>query len=1046
MAVNKPPRLIPVGRSLSFIVVIFVGIVACLLLLNNVRSEILSGIRAYVGGEGLYSKGQKDAVHYLIRYAHSQADRDYQKYLAALAVPLGDKKARLELEKENPDLGVAAQGFIEGRNHPEDLDGMNTMFRRFRHVSYMDKAISVWAQGDALIFQLQQLGDELHRLVASGHADAERTGRILEEIDVLNERLTGLEDEFSHTLGAGSRWLERRLLQITYAATVLLVVAGVVLSSIFLRQATAADHALRTQAERWRVTLASIGDGVLVTSDAATVVSLNAVAEALTGWSEKDAVGKPLDEVLRMRSETTGESVENPARRALRDGVVVGLGSHPVLLAKDGTQRPIDDSAAPIKDDLGTIVGAVLVFRDVSERRRADEALRRSEERHRVLVAATTSVLWTTDARGAFVAPQPAWERYTGQTWDEHRGQGWIKALHPDDRARVQEQWAQARSERATYENEGRVWHAASARYRYCVARAVPLLEHDRSVREWIGTLTDIDDRKRAEADAAAHVREQEAIARLGETALSGGDLQALMDEAVSYVARILNADLCAIEEPVMDGTQLRLQAGVGWKPGLVGHATFAAAPDAPASRRLAVAAPVIVDDWRTDAQASGSALLREHGVVSGMNVVIAGGGRQFGVLGAYTTQSRSFTRDDGNFLCAVANVLAAAIQRKRAEEALQEANRQKDDFLAMLAHELRNPLSPIRNAVQVLRLVGPKEPRLEQASEMIDRQVAHMTRLIDDLLDVSRVARGKISLQRELLDFAALVRTAAEDYRATLEASGLTLILNVPHAPIWVQGDPTRLSQAVGNVLHNANKFTNPGDHVTLIVTVDSDGGTVVLSISDTGIGIEPAVLNRVFDTFTQADQSLDRSRGGLGLGLALVKGLIELHGGTVRAESAGLGKGSQFTIQVPLDREPVRPAAAPAPQRPSRRACRVLIIEDNFDVAESMKMLLEVSGHHVAVAHTGPAGIDAAREFHPQVVLCDLGLPGGMDGYGVARAMRDDPTLRAAYLIALTGYGQEDDRRRVREAGFDMHLIKPVDPASLDQVLASRQGEVGA
>jgi len=905
-------RFLPLGKSLSLIVVIFVGIVVFVVGLNNLRSEILSGVRAYVSGEGLYSKGQKDAVNYLVRYAHSHAERDYAKYLAALAIPLGDRQARLELEKPQPNLDVAYRGFRAAHNHPEDIENMAKLFRRFRNVSFMARAIDVWAQGDALIEALQGLGEELHASITSGQADAARTGRVLEQIDVLNERLTGLEDEFSRTLGQGNRWLEHRLLQITYGTTALLVIAGMLGSWMILREVREADRVLRAQAERWRVTLASIGDAVLVTDAAATVVSLNAVAEALTGWSEAEAIGRNLDEVLRITGERPDQVVQNPARRVLQEGRIVGLNNRSVLRGRDGTQRPIDDSAAPIKDQEGRIVGVVLVFRDVSERRRAEE-------------------------------------------------------------------------------------------------------------------------------QAAARAREHEAIARLGETALSGHDLHALMSDAAGYVTGTLATDLCEVLELTADGRKLLLRAGVGWEASALGTTTLPADSGSPAACALASGTPLVLDDLRTESRCSASALLQAHGAVSGMSVVIAGEeGRRYGVLGTYVTRRRAFGRDEVNFLCAVANVLAVAIERKHAEEALHDANRQKDNVLAMLAHELRNPLSPIRNAMHVLRRRGVDAAQLEWAGEMIDRQVAHMSRLLDDLLDVSRVARGKISLHKERLDFGQVVRVTAEDYRATLEAQGLRMTVDVPEQALPVRGDPTRLSQAVGNLLHNAGKFTNPGGQVTVRLEKVAESDGVLLRIRDTGIGIEPAVLARVFDTFSQADHSLDRSRGGLGLGLALVKGLVELHGGAVEAHSGGLGCGSEFVIHLPLDTAPAEPAAAPGARAGGVRPCRVLVIEDNRDVADSMKYLLESDGHSVAVAHTGAAGIEAARRFFPQVVLCDIGLPGGLDGFGVARMMRDDTALSSAYLVALTGYGQAEDRRRVEEAGFDMHLIKPVDPDVLDQVLA--------
>ncbi len=376
---------------------------------------------------------------------------------------------------------------------------------------------------------------------------------------------------------------------------------------------------------------------------------------------------------------------------------------------------------------------------------------------------------------------------------------------------------------------------------------------------------------------------------------------------------------------------------------------------------------------------------------------------------------------------------------QKRNAQALEDANRQKDDFLAMLAHELRNPLAPIRNSVQVLRVLGTPNPRAEKMYAVIDRQVTHLVRLVDDLLDVSRISRGKILLKKQRLDLTPLVRATAEDHRIDLNAAGLALAVQVPDRPLWLVGDATRLAQVIGNLLDNASKFTDPGGRVTIALTVAPDAASVVISVSDTGIGMEAELLEHIFETFTQADRTLARSRGGMGLGLALVRGLAQLHGGEVRAKSAGPGKGSEFQIHLPLEPAQVTPAAVARPRPAPRRSRRVLLIEDNVDCIGSMRMLLELNGHEVAVAQSGHPGVEAARHFHPDVVLCDIGLPGGMDGYAVARTLRQDPAFSGIYLVALTGYGQEEDCRRAREAGFDLHVTKPVDPTYLEELLAN-------
>jgi PAS domain S-box-containing protein len=391
----------------------------------------------------------------------------------------------------------------------------------------------------------------------------------------------------------------------------------------------------------------------------------------------------------------------------------------------------------------------------------------------------------------------------------------------------------------------------------------------------------------------------------------------------------------------------------------------------------------------------------------------------------------------------AVSGIFAHGVditEQVRTAEALREASRKKDEFLAMLGHELRNPLAPIRNAVQILRQAGRDPSILEKASGMIDRQVSHMARLVDDLLDVSRISRGKILLHKERLDLTQLVRDTVEDHRRELEAGGLTLDLELPTGPLWLEGDGTRLAQAMENLLSNASKFTDPGGRVGVALSAGADeaAGRAEITVRDTGIGMEPEMLGSLFEAFSQADRTLARSRGGLGLGLALVKGLVDLHGGEVEAASEGLGRGSRFTLRLPLAAErnaPEEEEAAPPVRGTGSR--RVLVIEDNADAAESLQMLLELSGFEVTTAADGSAGLETARRFHPDVVLCDIGLPGGLDGYAVARELRADPALQPVHLIALTGYGQAEDRRRAYAEGFDLHLTKPVDPVALKDLL---------
>jgi PAS domain S-box-containing protein len=372
---------------------------------------------------------------------------------------------------------------------------------------------------------------------------------------------------------------------------------------------------------------------------------------------------------------------------------------------------------------------------------------------------------------------------------------------------------------------------------------------------------------------------------------------------------------------------------------------------------------------------------------------------------------------------------------RRRVEE-LAEAHRHKDQFLAMLAHELRNPLAPLRTGLHILHEPQTSPEVWKRTLDMMKRQLHHLGRLIDDLLDVSRILRGKVRLRKERLDLSQLARMVAEDRRPVLEQVSLTLLLTLPETPVWVMGDRTRLVQVLNNLLDNAVKFTNGGHQVTVRVRADEEHRQAVLSVHDEGIGIEPELLPRLFSPFLQADRSLDRSRGGLGLGLATVKELAQLHGGSAEAFSEGVGRGAEFSVRLPLEQEPAALSKAPITPQSTGRHLRIFVVEDNRDGAESLRMLLQLLGHDVRVAYTGPEGIALVKEWQPDIVLCDIGLP-GLDGYGVARKIRLNPTTARVRLLALTGYGTDEDRRRSSEAGFDGHLVKPADPEKLQQLL---------
>ena len=388
-------------------------------------------------------------------------------------------------------------------------------------------------------------------------------------------------------------------------------------------------------------------------------------------------------------------------------------------------------------------------------------------------------------------------------------------------------------------------------------------------------------------------------------------------------------------------------------------------------------------------------------------------------------------------------SVVVDLTERKLAEMGLRNADRRKDEFLATLSHELRNPLAPIRSAIEVIRLARGDQELIERARATMERQLLHLVRITDDLLDVARITQDKVQLQRERIDLRAVLQSAIEATRPMIDAQAHTLTVDMPEGPIWADVDFTRIAQAVSNLLSNAAKYTEPGGHIG--VAASSDAGIATIIVSDTGVGIPPALLPRTFDMFTQLQAHRDRTYGGLGIGLTLSRRLVQLHGGSIDAASEGPGRGSQFTIRLPVETILQGTEVRPADEATARHVgCRVLVAEDSPDAAEMLSLMLSIKGHDVRVAADGEQAVAIGSEFQPQIAFVDIGMP-RLNGFEVARQLRD-VLGRRVLLVALTGWGQDEDRRRSREAGFDHHLTKPPEPDVLDQLIAECTPKRGA
>jgi len=576
--------------------------------------------------------------------------------------------------------------------------------------------------------------------------------------------------------------------------------------------------------------------------------------------------------------------------------------------------------------------------------------------------------------------------------------------IHPDDIQRVSDTIAGAARTMSRWHDVYRYLHPTKG-LRWIEGWSSPIAEPDGSIL-WHGYVTDVTESKRAEE--ARLESERRATARATE-------LQTVLDTVPAAVWIARDSQGSHIEANRFGAELLRRPRGT--------NVSVSAPPDErPINfRPMRDGIEIPPDELPVQAAARQGREIQDFE----LDVVFDDGTVRH-LLG----NAAPICGDDGKPQGSVGAFIDIT-ERKRAEDELRESDRHKSEFLGVLSHELRNPLGPIRNSIYLLDRVPPSGEQAAKAKEVIRRQTEHLTRLVDDLLDLTRISRGKVDLQRARIDLRDVLRRSCEDHRFLFQGQGVELHVETAD-PVWVEADETRISQVVGNLLQNAAKFTREGGTVTASIGVAD--GQAVFRVRDDGIGIAPDLLPRVFEPFVQAEGDLARTKGGLGLGLALVKGLVELHGGSVHACSAGVGRGSEFLVKLPLAHTPKQPTTVLIASTPTR-AMEILVIDDNVDAAETIAAVLAVEGHRVRVATDGRSGIAKAREFKPEVILCDIGLP-DIDGYEIARTLRADDALRSTRLIALSGYAQPEDRRLAKEAGFDAHISKP---SALDALLAA-------
>lgn len=639
--------------------------------------------------------------------------------------------------------------------------------------------------------------------------------------------------------------------------------------------------------ELLRATLLSIGEGVITTDAKARVSMINRCAQQLTGWNEEQARGRALTEVFRVMHEATHQAHDNPALAAIRDGEPAQLSADSVLASREDKTYPVEATAAPVKDTHGVVLGAVLVFRDITRQRQGELALRESEHQAQERAGELEALM----------------ESMPAAIWIAH----------------------DARCERIT-------GNAASYR----------LLQLPMGMNVSPG---------------AGHPLPVKAYHRLeAHEALAPSELP--LQRAIAQGHQLDNLELCLKFE---DGTHRYI---------------------------LGNCAPL-------------------------KNA----GGTVRGAIGAFIDVT----------------------DYKNIEAQLKEADRRKDEFLAILAHELRNPLAPLRSGVTILHKVDDALT-VSRTLVMMERQLGHMVRLIDDLLDVSRITGGKIALRKELVPLHVVLEQAIEASRPVMNAAGHTFELDLCSEQVWVNVDINRLCQVVSNLLTNAAKYTPEGGRI--ILAVDREPRWARIRVVDNGLGIPPPVLGDVFTMFTQVNRTLHRAQGGLGVGLSLVKSLVEKHGGSVVAHSEGLGRGSTFTVRLPLQTPAAIPhEAEPAMGTTTEKALRILVVDDNRDAADSLAILLTAAGHEIRVAYSACEAIEAIRSFVPQVAFLDIGMP-HVSGYELAAKLRAETSLTDTRLVALTGWGEEADRLRSYAAGFDMHITKPIDLETLNTILTDVDG----
>jgi PAS domain S-box-containing protein len=860
-------------------------------------------------------------------------------------------------------------------------------------------------------------------------------------------------------------------------------------------RAEATAQALRESREQLSITLRSIGDAVITTDAEGLVTFMNPVAQDLTGWQMPVAKGKRLEEVFRIVNEETRGEVESPVVKVIREDRIVGLANHTVLLAKDGREIPIDDSGAPIRDEEGGVVGVVLVFHDITERKRRDGELRTSEERYRAFVKNSSEAIWRFELEQPVSIDLPEDELidecykygYLAECNDVMAAMYGFASAQEIVGARlgdflVRSDPANVEYLRAFIRSGFRLTDAESheldreGQPKYFLNNLIGIIENRMLVRAW-GTQSDITERKRAEQERAQLLEREQAARAAAERAADRTErlqvITAALSEALTpeqVAAVVLNQGLKALGAQAgsvallnAQGTELEVIDSVGFPKELIDNwmrfSINKRVPLADAART----GQLIALESMAAREESYPNLVSLHSLTGNQALVAAPlsvEGRTIGAMGISFQEAQELSEEDRAFILVIARQCAQAITRARLYEAerrsraeAEAANRTKDEFLATLSHELRTPLTAMLGWTRLLRTNNLDEMTAARALETVERNARAQAQLVEDLLDVSRIITGNLRLETHPVELVPVIEAVLDAVRPAAEAKSIQLQTALDPLVGPVSGDPARLQQVVWNLVSNAVKFT--GRDGSIVVRLECPDSHVRISVTDTGEGINQEFLPFVFDRFRQADGSTTRSHGGLGLGLAIVRHLVELHGGTVRAESAGEGHGATFTVMLPLlsvllkstNAEPTSSSIGDgAGKEPTRllKGLRVLVVDDEPDARDLLTVVLEQQGASVSAVGSAAEALDRLESLKPDVMVSDIGMPND-DGYTLIRKVRALPARQggATPAVALTAYAGADARETTLAAGFQIHLAKPIDPTELLAAIARLVGK---